>query len=70
MFKKPISTKHRNEIAELAIEHRDALLAYGSDMYKHGLKDAVKYLAVGCCISYTIIGSIDMAIKKHRNIHN
>lgn len=69
MFKKP-SMKHRNEIAGLAIEHKDALLAYGSDMYNHGLIDGGKYIAISVVIGYAITSGVEMVIKKHRNNHN
>lgn len=69
MFKKP-SIKHQNEIAGLAIEHKDALLAYGSDMYNHGLIDGCKYMAIGVVIGQVITSGVEMIIKKHRNNHN
>lgn len=58
-----ITEEQKKEIEQLIPEHKEALIAYGADMYCRGIvKEAVRIaLGVGCC--FIIDGSI--RVYKH-----
>lgn len=66
-MKKYIITKEQMcEIAELATEHWDALVAYGSDMYRNGLLKGGTIAIAGIITGNVILSVLENFIKKHK----
>lgn len=59
-----ITESQKCEIEELAIEHRDALIAYGADLYRDGLVKGAIIASAGIAIGYAI-SVLAKEIKKH-----
>lgn len=54
-----ITTQQTKEIEELAIEHRDALIAFGADLYSDGLVRG----AIACAVVVIAGASIKYVVK-------
>lgn len=60
-----ITDEQKREIEELAKEHFDALIAYGADLHREGIKKGAIMVAMFSVIGFTIEHCIRMKrIKK------
>ena len=64
---KLITKEQKCEIAELAKEHKDALVAFGETMYRDGIiKGGISI--IGAYVAATVISLVVDDIKKHKQI--
>lgn len=65
-----ISEKHQQEIVDLSVDHYDALIAYGGDMYHSGIvKGAV--MSVVVTLGLTLVShGVKVLIKHHKENNN
>lgn len=56
-MKPVINESQKREIGALAVEHSDALIAMGADLYRHGFDQRSNYWRAWC--SYRICGFDD-----------
>lgn len=68
-MKPVINEKQKREIEALAVEHSDALIAMGADLYRQGLiKGAIiGSLSVATGIAVSIIRSVKKENKKEQD---
>lgn len=62
---KIITEAQKHEIESLSVEHWDALIAYGADMYRDGLIRGAIIGVAGAALGVTI-SVIVKEVKKHR----
>lgn len=61
-----INEKEMREIENLIPEHKDALVAYGADMYRQGMYTGAVCIVLGFGLVLLIDGSIKV-YKHHKN---
>lgn len=70
-MKKHIVTEEQMcEIAELATEHKEALVAYGAEMYRDGLLKGGAIIIIGNVVGVVILTVLEDIIKKHKQKAN
>lgn len=63
---KLITDAQKHEIEELAVEHSEALIAYGADMHSRGMFKGFVVGVVGVLIGYTIGEGIELLVKRRK----
>lgn len=61
-----ITKEQIHEIEELAMEHSDALIAYGADLYRMGMKDGAKYTLQGAITAFAICTGLTISYEIYK----
>lgn len=69
-MKTTMTIEKQRELAELGAEHFDALVAYGSYMYKTGLTKGAIYALTGAAIGAAVSAAISIVVEIKKPIKN